>query len=75
LAKYRLRPVVLDAKVTEIRHFGPATLLEANSIEAARAEVDRMAPPHGGNCLQILNEDDSVATHRMVGAGINDGWH
>jgi hypothetical protein len=66
MPKYRLRPVVVDHRMGVIAHYGATIDLRASDLHQARAEVDRLPIAPGPNCLQILNEDGSVASHRML---------
>jgi hypothetical protein len=66
MAKYQLRPVVVDHRRGMIVHYGHTVDLNAADLHEAMAEVDRMAVPTGVNCLQILKEDGSVAAHKMT---------
>jgi hypothetical protein len=75
MAKYRFRPVVLDHRAGVIAHYGPTTDLEAQDVQAARGEVDRLPLGHGHNCLQILDTHGNVVTHRMMNAeNGDDDW-
>jgi hypothetical protein len=66
MPKYRLRPVVVDHRMGVIAHYGATIDLRASDLHQARAEVDRLPIAPGPNCLQILNEDGLVASHRML---------
>jgi hypothetical protein len=75
MPKYRLRPVVLDHREGIIVHYGNTRELSATEIHAARAEVDRMPVRFSANCLQILDENDRVVTHRSVNSATdNPHW-
>ena len=55
-----------------------AAVPESGRKEKVRFSESRggpLPPPFGGNCLQILDEDDAEAPHRMVGEGVADTWH
>jgi hypothetical protein len=66
MSKYRLRPVVLDHRKGIVVHYGSITDLDAQDVRAARIEVDRLPLGNGANCLQILDTQDAVVTHRML---------
>jgi hypothetical protein len=66
MPNYRFRPVVVDHRKGVIAHYGETIDLRATDLHQARAEVDRLPIALGPNCLQILNEDGSVASHRML---------
>jgi hypothetical protein len=66
MAKYHLRPVVVDHRKGIIVHYGPITHLEATDARSARLEVDRLPMGSGPNCLQILDTHGNVVSHRML---------
>jgi len=66
MAKYRFRPVVVDHRQGTIVPYGQVSNLSATELSAAKAELDRMQVRSGVNCLQTLDEDGAVVTHKML---------
>jgi hypothetical protein len=66
MTKYRFRPVVVDHRKSAVAHYGPITNLDAQDVQAARAEVDHLPLDSAHNCLQILDREGNVVSHRML---------